>query len=293
MNSSSPAPKEPEMQRLPKHDLSPLKFDQRRGSPAARAWDDFRGACKLWRLGVMLGWLDIKLRYRGSALGPFWLTITSAIMVASMGVLYSRLFHQDMKVYLPFLALSLTLWQTGLSSLLQESCTSFLDAESIIRSSRLPLLLQAIRVVVRNAIVFAHNIIVPVGVFAIYHVWPGSTALLALPSLLLWGLDGFAACMLLGSLCARFRDVPPIIGALLQIVFYVTPVIWQPQQLAGKARYLLYNPFYALLEVVRAPLLGHIPSIGVWLVALLTSAVFWVIAIWAFVRVRSRLVFWI
>ncbi|MFT8717365.1 ABC transporter permease [Gluconobacter potus] len=267
--------------------------DALRGSPAARAWADWKETRRLWRLGVRLGWLDIRLRYRGSALGPFWLTITSALMVASMGVLYSKLFHMQLASYLPFLSLSLTLWSVGFSSLIQESCTCFLDAEDMVRSVRLPFLLYAVRVVVRNAIVFAHNIVVPLGVFALYHLWPGMDALLAIPALVLWGLDGFAACMLFGSLCARFRDVAPIIGALLQIVFYVTPVIWMPQQLGPRAAYLLYNPFYPLLEIVREPLLGHVPSLQIWGIALATSVVFWLIAVRSFIRVRSRLVFWI
>ncbi|GLQ67636.1 putative O-antigen/lipopolysaccharide transport integral membrane protein ABC transporter RfbD [Gluconobacter albidus] len=242
---------------------------------------------------MRLGWLDIRLRYRGSALGPFWLTITSALMVASMGVLYSRLFHMQLATYLPFLSLSLTLWSVGLSSLIQESCTCFLEAEAMVRSVQLPLLLYALRVVVRNAIVFAHNIVVPLAVFALYHVWPGLNAVLAVPALLLWALDGFAACMVFGSLCARFRDVAPIVGALLQIVFYVTPVIWMPQQLGAKASYLLYNPFYPLLEIVREPLLGRVPSLQIWSIALAISAVFWLIAVRAFIRTRARIVFWI
>lgn len=267
--------------------------DAPRGSAAARAWADWKETRRLWRLGVRLGWLDIRLRYRGSALGPFWLTITSALMVASMGVLYSRLFHMQLATYLPFLSLSLTLWAAGLSSLIQESCTCFLDAEDMVRSVQLPLLLYAVRVVVRNAIVFAHNIIVPLGVFALYHLWPGINAILAIPALILWALDGFAACMLFGSLCARFRDISPIIGALLQIVFYVTPIIWMPQQLGAKASLLLYNPFYPLLEIVRAPLLGHVPSLQLWAIALGISAVFWAIAVRSFIRTRARLVFWL
>ncbi|MBS1103852.1 ABC transporter permease [Gluconobacter sp. Dm-62] len=267
--------------------------DTPRGSPAARAWADWKETRRLWRLGVRLGWLDIRLRYRGSALGPFWLTITSALMVASMGVLYSRLFHMQLATYLPFLSLSLTLWSVGLSSLIQESCTCFLDAEDMVRSVQLPLLLYAVRVVVRNAIVFAHNIVVPLAVFVIYHLWPGINAVLAIPALLLWALDGFAACMLFGSLCARFRDITPIVGALLQIVFYVTPIIWMPQQLGAKASLLLLNPFYPLLEIVRAPLLGHLPSLQVWGIALTLSVVFWAIAIRSFIKTRARLVFWI
>ena len=62
------------------------------------------------RLAWTLGWLDIKLRYRGSMLGPFWLTLSTGIMVGSLGVLYSTLFHMNMHEYLPFLSLSLVLW---------------------------------------------------------------------------------------------------------------------------------------------------------------------------------------
>ncbi|QDH17173.1 ABC transporter permease [Swingsia samuiensis] len=262
-------------------------------SATKRALDDCREALKLWRLGFLLGWLDIKLRYRGSALGPFWLTITSAMMVGSMGILYGRLFGQDLRSYLPFLALSLTCWQAGIASMIHESCNCFLEADSMIRSSRLPFMLQAIRTVVRNAIVFGHNIIVPIVVFLIYGVWPGLTALWAIPGLLLWVVLGGACCMLLGVVCARFRDVPPIVGALLQVIFYITPVIWMPAQLQGKAHWLLFNPFYALLEIVRAPLLGETPSLDVWLISLGVGLVFCVMAAAVFVRTRARLVFWI
>ena len=71
---------------------------------------DVVGGLKLWKLGLTLAWLDIKLKYRGSVLGPFWLTISTGVMVGAMGTLYGTLFHMDLKTYLPFLALSLVLW---------------------------------------------------------------------------------------------------------------------------------------------------------------------------------------
>lgn len=274
--------------------LSVTGHSPSRGSTSARAaLADLRETVGLWRLAVSLGWLDIKLRYRGSVLGPFWLTLSSVIMLGSMGVIYARLFHVVLREYLPFLSLSLTLWQVGLAGILQESCTCYTDAERSIRAIRLPYALQAVRVLVRNAIVFAHNIVVPLGVFAIYGLWPGAVALLSLPALLLWALDGMAACLLLGTLCARFRDLPPIVGALLQVAFYVTPVIWQPRQLGAHGWWLIFNPFYSLLEIVRAPLLGHVPSSQVTSVALGVSAVFCGIALAAFARVRGRLAFWV
>jgi len=254
---------------------------------------DIAGALRLWRLAVSLGWLDIKLRYRGSVLGPLWITLSSAIMVASMGVIYGRLFHVVNREYLPFLSLSLTLWQVGISGIMQEACTCFIDAERTIRSVRMPFFVQALRVIVRNVIIFGHNIVVPLGVFAIYHLLPGPEALLSIPGFLLWMLDGIAACLLLGSICARFRDVPPIVASLLQIAFYVTPIIWRPTQLGWRAKWLLLNPFYSLLEIVRGPLLGTVPELRVWGTAVGISVVFCVVAMMVFARVRSRLAFWV
>ncbi len=272
-----------------------LLIDARLGrqtrNQAARA--DMRDGLALWRLAVTLGWLDIKLRYRGSALGPFWLTLSSAVMVASMGWLYAMLFHIVVRDYLPFLAVSLILWQAGIGGVAGEACDCFINAEQTIRSMRMPFTVQVIRTVFRNVVVLGHNVVVPLAVFVIYGLWPGIHALLSLPGLALWLLDGAAACYLLGAICARFRDVPPIIGSLMQIAYYLTPVIWKPSQLGARGWWLPLNPFDPLLEIVRAPLLGGTPGLAIWGAALGYSAAFWLIAWRVFVRARPRIAFWV
>ena len=257
------------------------------------AMRDVRDGAAQWRLACSLGWLDIKLRYRGSALGPFWLTLSSAVMVGSMGLIYGTLFGMVLSDYLPFLALSIILWQSGISGLAGDACLVFLDAEKTIRSIRMPFTVQVLRCVVRNVIVLGHNLVVPIGVFAIFDAWPGFEALLALPGIVLWTCDAVAACFLLGSICARFRDIPPIVGSILQIAFYITPIVWKPAQLGRHAWWLPLNPFYALLEVVRAPLLGAAPAGMLWGAALGYSAVFWLLAWAIFTRARARLAFWV
>lgn len=265
-------------------------------SPGARrrlATMDVRESFGLWRLFVALGWLDIRLRYRGSLLGPFWLTLSTAVMVASLGVLYSALFKMELREYIPFLALSMVLWGY-VSAVVGDACHCFTQAEGVIRSIRMPYTLHAARTVVRNLLVLAHNVAVIVAVYAVFDVWPGWAALWALPGLALWVVDGLAACLLLGSLCARFRDIPPIVGSVMQIAFFITPVIWKPELLQGsRAEWLVFNPFYTVLEVVRGPLLGAPASEAVWASALGYSALL-LVAAWAvFCRVRARLAFWV
>jgi len=277
---------------LERADVLDLKGDMSLAAGNRLAMRDIADGLRLWHLAWTLGWLDIRLRYRGSMLGPFWLTLSTAVMVGSLGVLYSALFHMDVHEYLPFLALSQVLW-AFLNTLVTDACTCFTQAEGMIRSVRMPLFLQALRLLVRNVLVMAHNVVVIVVVDIIFAVWPGWLALLALPGFVIWGVDGLAVTLLLGAFCARFRDIAPIVASVMMIAFFLTPVIWQPEQLGRHAPLLQFNPFYALLEIVRAPLLGQTPSTDMWLMALLYSVVLWAVS-WAFfVRARGRVAFWI
>ncbi|HET6183197.1 MAG TPA: ABC transporter permease [Acetobacteraceae bacterium] len=254
---------------------------------------DLREGARLWRLAVTLGWLDIKLRYRGSLLGPFWLTLSTGAMVGSLGVLYATLWKMNVREYLPYLALSQVLWGF-IAMVVSEGCTLFTSVETLIRSVRMPFFVHAQRLIVRNALVLAHNALVVIVMFAVLDTWPGWRALYALPAILVWVVDGMAIGMLLGAMCARFRDIPPIVGSLMQIFFFLTPVIWTPKQLPpGLNWVMLGNPFFDVLEVARAPLLGAWPGTHVWIAALVFSALLCGIAWWFLARARGRIAFWI
>ena len=151
---------------------------------------------------------------------------------------------------------------------------------------------------VRNLLVLAHNIAVIVVVFLIFpqHVsWPMFSLL---PALALWALDAFAVSLLLGLVGARFRDVPPIVGSIMQIAFYVTPIMWSPAMLAHRGLGLSLalielNPFYGLMEIVRGPLLGQAFSLAAWTNALAYSAVLVMVSFLLFVRARPRIPYWV
>jgi lipopolysaccharide transport system permease protein len=198
----------------------------------------------------------------------------------------------DVAAYLPFIALSLVLWNF-LAALVQEAGTCFTQAEAMIRSARMPFTLHAARSVIRNVIVLAHNVIVVVVTFAVFQRWPGPVALAALPAAALWLVDAVMVSWLLGTLCARFRDVPPIIASVMQIAFFLSAIIWTPDQVGGKVIWLELNPFFALIEIARAPLLGEPPDALTWISALAWSALLAAAGWLLFTRVRGRLAFWL
>ena len=276
----------------PATDLN-LRADVTLATRTRLAMADIAGGARLWRLSLALGWLDIRLRYRGSMLGPFWLTISTGVMVAALGVLYSTLFKIEVRDYLPFLALSQVLWGF-LAALVSEACTTFTDAEGVIRSVRMPFFVFSLRTLIRNVVALGHNIVVIVVVFAIFSMWPRWDALLALPGLAIWVVDALALTLLLGAFCARFRDIQPIVNSIMQIAFFMTPVIWKPDQLsAANAEKLPLNPFFDLLEIVRGPILGSDVTLMTWVGAIGYSVVLCAVS-WAFfVRARGRVTFWI
>jgi lipopolysaccharide transport system permease protein len=270
-----------------------LQAGQSGAARARLAFQDLAEGVRLWPLALTLGWLDIKLRYRGSLLGPFWLTLSTGAMVGALGFLYATLWKTSVRDYLPFLALSQVLWMF-ISGLITDGCTCFTSGEAVIRSVRMPFFVHSMRSLVRNALVLAHNVLVIVVTYAVLRIWPGWHMVLALPGLALWVIDGLAVAMLLGAVCARFRDIPPIIGSLLQIAFFVTPIIWMPKQIGtGNNWMLLGNPFFDVLEVVRAPLLGTTAGSHVWIAALVFSAALCGLTWVVFARARARIAFWI
>ena len=262
-----------------------------RAANARLAMQDIAEGLRLWRLAWTLAWLDIRLRYRGSMLGPFWLTLSTGVFVGALGVLYAELFHQDVHEYLPYLALSQVLW-SFLAMVVGEACVCFTVAEGVIRAVRMPLTVHALRTLIRNVFVLAHNVVVIVVVDIVFSVWPGWHVILVLPAFALWAVDAMAVGLLLGAFCARFRDIPPIVASVMQIAFFLTPVLWLPGQLGRYTVLLAYNPFYALLQIVRDPLLGAVPAPATWVSAVLYSLVLCVISWLLFVRARGRVAFW-
>ncbi|MFN8984531.1 MAG: ABC transporter permease [Alphaproteobacteria bacterium] len=257
-----------------------------------KALADLREGLSQWRLALALARLDLRNRYRGSVLGPLWMSLSTLIMLVGLGLLYGTLFKLELAKYLPHLAVSLIIWQ-WISTFIIESCSTLINAEGVIRQMRLPYTLHALRIAFRNSLVAAHSLpLIPL-VFLIFGEVPGPEAFLAIFGFLLIGTNMLATGLLLGMICARFRDIPSIIGNLVQLAFFASPILWKPELLGDAMAWMALNPFYALMETVRGPLVEGGGPLLAWVSAIFYTILNVALASVLFARFRARIAFWV
>lgn len=254
--------------------------------------NDLVEAVLSYELWSFLAWQDIRIKYRRSKIGPIWLTISMAIFCIALGIVYSQLFKTAIQELLPFLAIGLVVWGF-LSSCLGEMPNLFVDNASYIRDMRINPLTIIFRALARNIIVFGHNLLIVIGIYVFFGIWPGWAALLALPGFLLVALNILAFAIPLSIIGARFRDLSQITQSILQVVFFITPIFWFPRLLEKGSWVIAINPAAYFIDLVRSPLLGHAPAVSSWWVSLLTLVLSSLMAAWVY-RSKSKMVaFWV
>lgn len=243
---------------------------------------------ELW---LTLGWHDIRQRYRRSIAGPFWITISMAMMIAGIGYLSTGVLNQRGDDLLPYLAAGIIVFSL-ISSLVNEGCNVFIETSRSILQIKAPFSIYVFQIIWRNLLIFAHNIVIFVVVAIFFKINPGYTALLALLGILAITLNGFFLAFVLGGLGARFRDVPLICTNLMQVAFFMSPVFWRTTAVQNPLFFEL-NPFYYFLESVRLPLLGELPSTKLWLVIGAITVGNALVSVLFFARIRTRIPYWL
>src|ERR1700730_1536956 len=237
-----------------------------------RAWGDLVDGYRRRELWLHLGWQDIKQRYRRSVLGPFWITIATGTTAVAMGGLYSKLFHLQLAVHLPYVTLGLIIWNLINASIL-EGAEVFVANEGLIKQLPTPLSVHVYRLVS-----WADLAVIPaLGLIVLNCVW---------------------VSLCFGILATRFRDIGPLLFSIVQLLFFMTPIIWNDdtlrQQGAGQwSKIVELNPLLHYLDIVRAPLLGSHQELRHWAVVVALTVLGWLCAAFAMRQYRARVAYWV
>ena len=251
-------------------------------------------ALRALRVGRILGTDDVKETYRRTFVGPLWITIGLGVQVAMIGVVFSLIFSADIQSYIPYLAVSLVVWNF-LQQSISDGCNAFIASERLIKQIPLPFMAYALRILWKQTFVFGHNFLVIPAVFVLFNYGlTGSAFFLPLGLAILLANLGWIITVV-GIVSARYRDMSPIVQSLLTMAFYVSPVIWMPSAIPANYQSVVLglNPVYHLMEMVRGPLLGEVPGILSIVVSAALAGFGWVFA-WLLLRkFSSRIAFWV
>jgi ABC-type polysaccharide/polyol phosphate export permease len=246
-----------------------------------------------FRVWTRLGWQEVKRRYRRTLFGPFWATLSIGAFIGGMVFIWAPLFKTDVSSYLPFLSAGLVTWAFA-TALISEGCGTYTAGVSLITQLNFPYTVLNFMVVWRNIIVFFHNVLIVVIVVIAFKIQISWQTLLLFPGIIIVAVNGAWMTILFGMASARFRDVPPLVGNVIQILMFVTPVFWFSSQLGGEARPIIrYNFMFHLIEVMRAPMLGTAPSLLTYGVTIAGAIIGWLVAFGLFARFRRRIPYWL
>lgn len=246
-----------------------------------------------WRFWTFLGWNDIAKQYRRSFVGPVWITLNTAAFIVTFGMIGAQLFKIEVETYLPYFCAGHVLF-TFMSALVTEGCSTFTGADAFLKQTPYPKMAFVFRVVWRNIIMLGHNFVIIFGVLAWAGLLPGVLWVSFFVGVLITLVTGSLVVAILGALSARFRDIPMAVASIMQISFFVTPVMWKPDQLTERAKVLVhFNPLASHLELMRAPLLGKLQDEAAWLTAGVTLAVLAAVYVVLYLIARKRIVYWL
>ena len=251
------------------------------------SWGDFKEIWQYRELLLFFAWRDLKVRYKQTAVGVSWALFQPFFTMVVFSVFFGGLakMPSDGIPYPIFVFVGLLLWQF-FSTALTDASNSLVGNQGIITKVYFPrLILPISTILVKFVDLFIASIIL-VGLMVFYHYTPHLWGLLIIPLLLL--ISFFAALgggLILASVNVKYRDVRYALPFFIQILLFLTPVIYPPS-IAGKYSWILaINPMTGVIKAARSALLGGAPIN--WLLLGISGAVCFVILIIGFVYFKK------
>lgn len=249
---------------------------------------------KFWDLllsYISLGWIEVKLRYTRSLLGPFWITLSACVLIGGMTLVNLSLFKVNISEVMPWIAIGIITWNY-ISTTIEESLALFED-QKLLNVRIDPIELVAINVS-KNIIIFFHNLVIVIPVVIFFKLPITINYIFLIYALSIFLINSFSFSILFGFLCLRYRDFILIIKNLLFLLFLMTPIFWIPANLNNNRIALAdYNIMFQIIQTIRDPLLGNSLSIYCITVTSIFTLLISLIALFVYKRNKNKIVFWI
>lgn len=238
---------------------------------------------------------DLKVRYRRSILGFFWTMLQPLLTMAVLYIVFSTIFRFQVDNYPVYALAGLLFWNFFQQSIVS-SMNSLKSVAYILQKLPVPMVVFPIATVI-SGIINLGLAMFPVLILIWVTGHSFSASMFFLPiSILIAALFTLGAGLLLAPLAVFFTDIIELVTVLLTLLFYLTPIIYPKEIVAGHSFYplVLYNPALSILEVFRDPIYnGTIPSTYNLAVSCGLAVLLLVVGSWSFRRTAEKIPFYL
>jgi ABC-type polysaccharide/polyol phosphate export permease len=235
---------------------------------------------------------NLTKQYQRTKLGPLWIVLTQFVLIFGIAIVFFSIFQRPLAEFLPFISAGLLTWGL-IANPLTQAPTVFVAVAPVIQSFRLSYASFPLQLMINHLAIYFQGLVIHALVLLI----TGTTLLLiplALPGLVLIQLIIYPLIAVIGLLGARYRDLTPAMASVMYMAFLVTPVIWEKPAIAKHLGFIVdFNPFFHMIEIVRQPLLGQLPSATSYLVCVALAGISLLAGEAFFQRYARPLVFWV
>lgn len=211
-----------------------------------------------WELVSALVMKDLKIRYKGTLLGYLWSIMHPLALMLIFNLVFKEIFKTSIPNFHLFLLAGLFPW-TWLSTSLAAATTSFVENANLIKKVRFPRLLIPLATVLNNMVHF----LLSMPVYLLFYLAAGNAPtwewfvgvplLVALQLAFLLGIS-----LVVASVNVYFRDITHLVGVVLNLWFYATPIMYSTDMLPPKVQSVLsLNPATHLVGAWRVVLLDN------------------------------------
>lgn len=252
-------------------------------------FEGFKNVSLWWRLA----WADMNTIYRRSLIGIAWISLSFIMFVGVKIFIFSAVMGDvDIKIYSLWVIIGYGVWQF-LSSSVNDACTVFINARSWILGTKLSFGTFVAQNITRHMIGLFLISLVSIAAIFIYKHPQSWVTWSVIPAFIFLVLNSIWVHAVFGIVSSRFRDFMHLVRSIMQVMFFVTPILYMPSQIGSKAAILDYNPFTHYLAIVREPIVnGRIPELS-WIVVIGITIVGWLAALFLLRTKLRNVVFWI
>ncbi|OGH88699.1 MAG: phosphate ABC transporter permease [Candidatus Magasanikbacteria bacterium RIFOXYC2_FULL_42_28] len=210
-------------------------------------------------LFYFLTWRDVKVKYKQTVVGAVWAIFQPFVTMIVFTIFFGKFakMPSDGVPYPIFVYAGLVFWIL-FSSGLSHASNTFMENERIVTKIYFPRIILPISSIITNIVDFVIASIILVGMLIYYHYTPSLIGIFLFPVLVVMTIfSTLGIGLLFGSLNVKYRDVRFILPFFIQLLIFMTPVIYPVSIISERFRWILgLNPMAGIIDSARVSILG-------------------------------------